>query len=179
MKKILSLALAFMLLLTACGSKSDANTPKDGKSLADVLSEVESEFCEKFGVEQMLVMPTDIDTQYLSDMVGLSTDDIEESAGQIALTMTNSDAFFAVKAKDEKTETVTEAFSSYLKSLVAQYERYSVCNSYERAQAGRVYVKGDYVFFIVVGMTPDDDESTEIYPEQVQFVMDCIDSKFN
>jgi hypothetical protein len=186
MKKTLSivLALCFLLLAGCGGSKTEANTIRDGKSLSDVMNTVSEEYSttysEKYGEEVNIVaMAMEVDKQILSDMCSIDESDVSETAGWISMSMTNCDAFFAVKAADGKIDTVTQALSERVQALIAQYELYPVSGSYERAQAGKVYVKGDYAFLIVVGYDPDYAEDVTIYDEQVQFVMDKIAEQFN
>ncbi len=177
MKKTLAVLLAAtMLLLPACGKKEEANTIRDDKSLSEVMDAVSAAYSEKYGEDVPIVMmPMEVDTQMLGDMCQLASEDVAETYGWIAASMTNSDAFFAVKAAEGKIDVVTEALAARIEALIAQYEFYPVNGSYDRAKAGKVYVKGDYAFLIAVG-TASEDPST--YEQEVQFVMDTIDTMF-
>lgn len=182
MKRILSLLLAvtFMLSVTACGNKKNApGTIKDDKSLQDVLNAVDAKFNEKYAYEYgAIAMKMPVDDQYLADFVDLDTSAYDEYAGGVSMSMTNSDAFFAVKAKEGKVDVVKQALEKRLADLIAQYEFYPVNGSYDRAKAGEVYVKGNYVFLIVVGVMPQGEGEAD-FSGDVKLTKETIDSMFN
>lgn len=168
------------VLFTGCGKKDEPNTIKDDKTLADVIVAVNDKFAETYGEGYTAVaMNMDIDGQYLSDFCQIDPANVEEIAGGVSMSMTNSDAFFAVKAKEGKAEEIAQAFQKRLDDLVAQYEFYPVSGSYERAQAGEVYTKGDYVFLIVVGVLENVEDESPDFSGDVQMTKEVIDSMFN
>lgn len=183
MKRILSLVLAaaFMLSVAACGTQKDASgTIKDDQSIQDVLDAVDAKFKEKHGGDYGAVaMKMPIDDQYLSDFVDLDTTAYDEYAGAVSMSMTNSDALFAVKAKEGKADVVQQALEKRLSDLIAQYEFYPVNGSYDRAKAGEVYIKGNYVFLIVVGVLPAQSDGTADFDADVQMTKETIDGMFN
>lgn len=183
MKKVLAFVLAALLVVSfaACGSKKDApGTIKDNKTLADVMTAVDEKFAEKYGSDYGAVaMAMPIEEQYLNDFLELDSSVYDEFAGSVSMSMTNSDSFFAIKAKEGKVEAVTQAMEKYLSDLVAQYEYYPVNGSYDRAKAGEVYVKGNYVFMIVVGFLNNIEEENPDFSDDVKLVKDTIDSMFN
>ena len=183
MKKILSviLAVAMVMSFAACGSKkNDPNTLKEGTTLADVMTAVDAKFAEKYGSDYTAVaMGMPIEEMYITDFLELDSSVYEEFAGSISMSMTNSDAFFVIKAKDGKAEQVQKAMEKRLADLVAQYEFYPVSGSFERAQAGEVYVKGNYVFLIVVGVLTDDNMDAPDFTADVVMTKETIDSMFN
>lgn len=183
MKKILSLVLVVVILLTAtaCGGKKNASgTIKDDKSLQDVLDAVDAKFNEKYpGDYGAVPMRMPIDDQYLSDFAELDSSVYDEYAGSVAGIMLRSDVLFAVKAKEGKVEAVQQALEKRLADITAQFEFYPVSGSYDRAQAGEVYVKGNYVFLIIVGDFDPDVEGTAIYDADVKMTKETIDSMFN
>ncbi len=183
MKKILSLALAvvFLLTATACGSQKNApGTIKDDKSLQDVLDAVDAKFNEKYeGDYGAVPMKMPIDDQYLADFAELDSTVYDEYAGAVAGIMLRSDALFAVKAKEDKVEAVQQALEKRLVDITAQFEFYPVSGSYDRAKAGEVYTKGNYVFLIIVGDFDPDVEGTAVYDADVQMTKETIDSMFN
>ena len=183
MKKILSMVLAAALLLTitACDGKKDApGTIKDGKSLQDVLDAVDVKFNEKYpGDYGAVPMRMPLDDQYLSDFAELDSSAYDEYAGSVAGIMLRSDALFAVKAKEGKVEAVQQALEKRLADIAAQFEFYNVSGSYDRAKAGEVYVKGNYVFLIIVGDFDPDAEGSAVYDADVQMTKEVIDGMFN
>lgn len=184
MKKLLAVVLAVMtvmILATGCKSKGAGapNTIKDGKNLKDVVAAVDAKFTEKYGEGHgAVMMATPIDDLYLKDIVGLNPELLQEKVGNYALSMTNSDVFLAVKAKEGKISEVTEALNKHKADVEAQYEHYNVMGSYDRAKAGEVYVKGEYAFLLIVGPIPEDDSAPK-FSEDVAMAKQAIDEMFN
>ncbi len=183
MKKfvVLMLAMALLLTATACGGKKDASgTIKDGKSLQEVLDAVDAKFDEKYGAGQGAVpMRLPLDDQYIADFMELDSTSYDEYAGSFAGIILRSDALFAIKAKEGKVEAVEQAAKKRLADITAQFEFYPVSGSYDRAKAGEVYVKGNYVFLIIVGDFDPNAEDAAVYDADVQMTKEVIDSMFN
>ncbi|MEG1773931.1 MAG: DUF4358 domain-containing protein [Oscillospiraceae bacterium] len=183
MKKSLIAILALLLALsvfTACGKKDTANTIKDGKTLTDVMTAVDAKFAEKYGADYGAVaMPMPVDNQYLTDMLSIDTSFVEESAGNIAMSMTNSDILIGLTAKEGKADALRTALEKRRDDLIAQYQTYPVNGSYERAKSGEVYQKGNYLFLIVVGVMPDNMDAALNFAPDVEMVKGTIDSMFN
>lgn len=184
MKRIITAAAAVMAMLVLASGcfqkKTEPNTIKDGKSLSDVVAEIDKKFAEKYGEGNgAVMMPMEVDEMYLTDFAHLDKADVDEYAGSYSMSMTNSDALIAVKAKDGKIDAVKEGLEKRKSDLVAQYEQYPVNGSYERAQSGEVYVKGNYAFLIVVGVMPDDPDAPVDFSEDIAMVKTAIDSMFN
>lgn len=183
MKRFLAflMAMSMLVVFAACSNQKDApGTIKEGKTLQEVLDAVDAKFNEKYGEDYgavPMIMP--IDDQYLSDFVDLDSTAYDEYAGGVAMSMTNSDAFFAVKAKEGKADVVKQALEKRISDLIAQYEFYPVNGSFDRAKAGEVYVKGNYVFLIVVGRFSSNAEVASDYSGDVKLAKDTIDSMFN
>jgi len=183
MKKFFAVLLAAAMVITmvGCGGKKDASgTIKDDKTLADVMTAVDAKFAEKYGEGYGAVaMAAPIEEQYLADFMELDSSVYDEFAGDISMSMTNSDAFFAVKAKEGKVDVVKQALEKRLSDLIAQYEFYPVSGSFDRAKAGEVYVKGNYVFLIVVGVLENVEDESPDFSDDVKMVKETIDSMFN
>ncbi len=185
MKKILAAALAALSVFAfaACGAKSNAPVPgtlKEGETVQSLLEGVDKKFAEKYGADyQAVAMGMPVDDAYLSDFLSLDTSAYDEYAGNVSMSMTNSDAFFVVKAKEGKVEAVQQALEKRLSDLKAQYEFYPVSGSYDRAMAGEVYTKGNYVFLIVVGILDDVDAETPDFSDDVKMTKEAIDQFFN
>ncbi len=185
MKKIIAIVLAALSVVAfaACGKKDDAPKPgtlKEGETIESVLEAVDAKFSDRYGSDYAAVaMGMPVDDAYLSDFLELDSSAYDEYAGNVSMSMTNSDAFFVIKAKEGQVEAVQQALEKRLSDLKAQYEFYPVSGSYDRAMAGEVYVKGDYVFLIVVGVLEDMDEEAPDFSDDVQMTKETIDSFFN
>ena len=151
MKKIVLILMAALMLFAGCSPKQEPNTIIDGKKLDDVLAHVDTKFEEKYGNPALAVLADAINEQVLLDFYSLEAADIADMAGSYSLTMINSDTLVAVQAAEGKADKVVAAFIQRKADLEAQFENYNVSGSYDRALAGEVYQKGDYVFLIVVG----------------------------
>ena len=174
-----SIAVIALLIIASCSNKEQANMIKDKKTLADVIAAVDEKFAETYGSDYTAVaMRMPIDEQYLSDYCDIDAASIDEYAGYVSMSMTNSDVFLAVKAKEGKSEEVKQALDKRLNDLEAQYEMYPVNGSYERVKAGGVYSKGDYIFLIVVGVMGGAAFETPDFSGDVQMVKATIDSMF-
>lgn len=179
MKRLFALALCLMVVSTGCADKNKPGTIKDGKKLEDVIAAVDARFAEKYGTDYKTVsMGMPIDEQYLVDFCAIEADAVKEFAGSVSMSMTNSDAFFVVLAKEDSLETVRQALEKRREDLIAQYTQYPVNGSLERAEAGEVYVKGNYVFLIVVGAMPNTSDRAPDFAGDVQMAKDVVDGMF-
>lgn len=177
MRKLIAILLVLMLLMvTGCGAKNTANTIKDNKNLSDVLAAVDDKFKEKYGEDyQAVAMPMPLEAQYLTDFCEIDSANVAEHAGVASMSMTNSDTLLGVKAKSQKAEAIKAGLEKRLKDIQNQYEMYNVNGSYDRARAGEVYQKGDYLFLIVVGVFNDASD----FAADVAMTKAAIDGMFN
>ena len=183
MKKVLSVILAVFLIaaVTACSQEKGPNTIKDGKKLQDVIAAVDERFSEQYGDGyRAVMMPMEVDELYLTDFVSIDITLLDEFAGAVSMSMTNSDAFFGLKIKEGNMESIKAAIEKYREDLIAQYERYPVNGSFERAKTSVIYQKGDYLFFIGVGIMPSNPQVESLdFSGDVAMVKTAIDSMFN
>lgn len=143
-KRITALCLAAVMLLSAaaCGSKGPAApTLKEGvtlQSLVDSLSE-----------EYGFAMPAPLDEMILTDLLDIDPDDLEEYAGNISMVMVSCDNLIAVKAKEGKAEEVQKKLEARKDFEVNSFMTY-LPDQYDKAQAGKVFAIGDYVFLVMI-----------------------------
>lgn len=179
MKRITALAMAVIMMATAfTACSSNEKTIKEGTTLKQISEKIDSEFGE-YGA---IAMATEIDETTLKDLYYINPEDVEEFYGTNSMSMTNSDAFLAVKAKDGKVDSIKESLEKRKADLEAQFEFYPVNGSYVRAKSSEIYQVGNYVFFICVGVMPNDPDVTD---EELDFTADVakvkgiIDGFFN
>lgn len=156
---VMTIALA-SIFMTSCGNGgtggnnngggNEASIPKD-VSMKDIFVEVNDLFDYP-----AVAMGTPIDEQILNDLFEIAPEKTVDYAGQMSLSMTNSDVFLGVRAAKGEVDGVKTALETRLKDLKSQYEQYPVMGSKERVDTGEVYVVGDCVFLIVVGVIGDD-----------------------
>ena len=144
MKQIISLCLAVLLLLSAaaCGSKEPAApTLKEGVTLQDLMDTLS----EEYG----FAMPAPLDDMILSDLLDIDPGDVEEYAGYITMVNVSSDNLIAVKAKEGKAEDIQKKLEARRDFEVSSFEMY-LQDQYDKAQAGKVFAVGDYVFLVMI-----------------------------
>lgn len=156
LKRIFSAALAAALLLvmTACGGSKEPPVPtlKEGVTLQQVIDQVNESY--------PVAMSAAVDETVLTDLLGISADDVEEYAGYITMVMVSSDNLIGIKAKPDKVETVQKALESQRDAVIQTFEQYLPAQL-DKAKAGKVVTIGNYVFLLIVGNT-DKDLSAEI-----------------
>lgn len=150
--------MAIVMAMSVFAGCSGKKTLKEGTTLQQISETIDKEFGEYGAVTGM---PAEIDDQILTEAFHVNKDDVEEYYGRMAMSMTNSGALVLVKAKADKVESVKASLEQKKKDLEAQFEMYNVNGSYQRAKDSEVYVVGDYVFFLCVGIMPDEIGETE------------------
>ncbi len=183
MKKTIACLLAAMMAvsLAGCGSdetsssgagstssqssssQAEKNTLKDGATLQDIVEQINTDIG--------IVMPAELDDEIAGDLMYLNLEeDVEEYYGMFSMSMTSADNVIAVKAKEGRADAVEEALNSRLENIQ------QMCSQYvdtEKANAGRVITRGDYVFLLIVG------DATKDAQDEVQRAVDIVDSYFN
>ena len=148
LKRIFSAAMAAILLLavTACGAPKEPAAPalKEGVTLKQVIDQVYENY--------PVAMAAEMDESVVTDLLGLSTDDVEDYAGYITMVMVSSDNLIGIKAKEGKVETVQKALEAR-----KSFEQY-LPTELDKAKAGKVVTLGDYVFLIIVSNADMDEE---------------------
>ncbi len=157
---------------TTAAPDTDASTTT--VSAADIGKAVADEFGDDY------VPDMDIDADILDATYGVKPDWYDDFFGQAPMINVNIDTFIAVKAKADKVSDVEKALNDY-----AEYEKndaFKYPKDIAKANACRVYTKGDYVFFIMLGAPSDDVENMDdadqlkYYTEQNDRAVKVIDS---
>lgn len=159
MKKMISLfaaLCALTVLLVGCGGGEDAKQ----YNLDDVMAAIEE--------VAPVSVPADMDDEYLTGMYGISLDDVEEYKGKYTNVSLSTDEILLVKAKAGKADTIKEALEARRDAKYEQAAMYDDVQA-QKAQNGRVVVKGDYVLLVVVG------DETRIQNGEVDAVYQEID----
>lgn len=111
------------------------------------------------GVDAAIMnMPMSIDDSTLSDMFGVSLDDVVSYKGTYAGSMTNCDIMLVVEAKDGKADTVKKALQDKQAAQKKQFEHYGVMGNIERLEASKVVSNGNFVALLIVGVMGDEEE---------------------
>ena len=168
MKKIFAVLLSAALfagMLTGCGSKpaasGDSTEMKEGQTIQTVVDQIIDE-----------AMPAEIDDTLMKDVFYIDPEkDVDEYYGQFAMVNVSADNLLAVKAKPEQKDAVIEAMGKRLKDVQASFSNYLPDQS-EKAQKGRVVDRGNYVFLVILG------ESPETFDDDLDRAVKIIDEAF-
>lgn len=153
-------------------AQSSAPSSNAGR-LNDVTDAVKKAYGENY-------LPSmDLTADDLSSRFGLNSDDYAAAYGQVAMISTQVDTFVAVEAKDGKADAVASALNSYRDDLVNNSMQYPM--NVPKVNASRVYQKGNYVFFLMLGAAAPndvmDDEAASLtfYQQQNDIAVKAID----
>ena len=134
-----------------------------GSRIQDVIMELE----ENLGIS----MPEKLDQQSLQEVFGLNPDDIEEYYGEYSAVNTSADHIIGVKVKDGKVDEVKSALESHKQEIVDNFEEY-LPDQYDKAQAGKIIQKGNYLFLVIAG------DSEKGYDSEMNRAQHIIDGYF-
>lgn len=173
-KRILSLLLISIMIITAgCGS---SDKKSEAKNIA--LSEIHTAVKEAYGEDYLPSMA--IDDAALKNTLGVDPELCEEYIAEIPMISANVDTFAAIKAKSGKAKEVQTALEAYREVLVNDTMQYPA--NQIKIQASEVVSYGDYVFFIMLGAVPadveesaDEDAALKAYQEQNKKAKDAIE----
>ncbi len=90
----------------------------------------------------------DLDDSLLSDLYGISADDLDEYVAKMPLMNVHATEFFLAKVKSGKMETVKAGVSKRLEDLKAQWEQY-LPEQLELVNNAQVVENGDYLLFCI------------------------------
>ncbi len=153
MKKIVTLALAACLAVAAlagCGSSSPAY------NINDIMTAIEE--------VAPVTIPGDMDDEFLTGMYGIDMADVEEYVGKYSNVNISSDEILIIKAAKGKVDTIKAACEARRDAKASGCEMY-LPSEFEKANAGRIVVKGDYVIFVIAGdsMAIEDNGIESVY----------------
>lgn len=156
--------LCFVLLvslLAGCSSNESVSTTMTTKEMSDKIQE-----------SFPLAMPGEVDNDMLRDLFYVNTDLVEEHTSVMSFANISADNLVIVKAQSGKASEVAEGLNKRLEDVRASFERY-LPDQYDKAKAGKVITKGDYVFLVILG-----GEDSENFAEDMVSVEGLIDGFF-
>ncbi|MCM1988743.1 DUF4358 domain-containing protein [Oceanirhabdus seepicola] len=160
MKRILSLAIAFLCVfsLVGCG-KEEAKVPN--VPVKDIVTAIEGEF-DLEGLMELDLTSEEMDelSKSMIEGYGINPEDVEE--GIIKCAMINLDAreLVILKAKDEsKIPDLTAALEKRVETQLQAFENYVVKN-YEMVENHLLKTKGNY---IILAISEDVEKIDEIF----------------
>ena len=140
MKKIIALALAAVMAISmvACGGGEDTSATYDVAAVAATIEEASP-----------VRMSTPVDEMYMV-FIGIDAEMYNTFAGSDCPITPGVDLIIVVEAKDGKVEDVKAALEARRNEIFAANENY-VGALRDKAEAGRVVVKGNYAVLVIGG----------------------------
>lgn len=155
-------------------SATETSAPTSDVSAADIGKAVADEFGDEY------IPDMDIPADYLDSTYGVKPEWYDDFFGQMPMISANVDTFIAVKAKADKVSDVEKALNDYADYYKNDAQKYP--KDLAKVDACRVYTKGNYVFFIMLGYPTDEVENMDdaaqvkFYTEQNDRAVKVIDS---
>ena len=155
-------------------SATETSAPASDVSAADIGKAVADEFGDEY------IPDMDIPADYLDSTYGVKPEWYDDFFGQMPMISANVDTFIAVKAKADKVSDVEKALNDYADYYKNDAQKYP--KDIAKVDACRVYTKGNYVFFIMLGYPTDEVENMDdaaqvkFYTEQNDRAVKVIDS---
>ncbi len=185
-KRILALLLAAMMCVSAFAGCSDTKAPAEENNAPSVeapvkevaLDEVVAAVKEAYGDKYLPSM--ELPTEYLSDVMGITMDDVDEFFAEGPMMSAHIDTFVVLKAKEGKADALEAQMNAYLE----QQKNDAMCypNNLIRIQYGQVMNVGGYVVYMVLGGyddTASDDAAIAKYAEeQAKVGADVVNALF-
>lgn len=139
MKKIIAMALAAVLAVSmvACGG-GEETAKYDVASVAKTIEDANP-----------IRMSTPVD-EFFMEFIGIDAEMYESYAGSYCPITPGVDVILVVEAKDGKVEDVKAKLQQRKDEIVAANENY-VGSLLEKAKAGRLVEKGNYVVLVIAG----------------------------
>ncbi|MCX4327900.1 MAG: DUF4358 domain-containing protein [Lachnospiraceae bacterium] len=187
-KRLLALIMALSL---AAGSTSYVPALNDGVSVAEAakkkvktpsIKKIRKAVVNTFG--ENYVADVALTSEEIKAKYGISPSWYTDAVAEVPMISSHVDTFIAVKAKNKNTKKkIKKKLSDYRKALVADTMQYPM--NIPKIQASRVYVKDNYLFFIMLGFidssleeTGTDEQMIEAYKAENQKAVDAIKALF-
>lgn len=175
MKKLVMFCLAACLCL-ACltGCQQTTTAPAQDYSAEEILEAVRQAYGDDY------LPSAAIDEEYLTNVVGLNLEDVEEFAGEMCMISTQPDRVLVLKAVEGKGADVETALNDVLSSIQAEAGFYPM--NAAKANAAKVLRNGDYVCLLLVGAMDEtsqtEEEAAAFAEEQVQIGVNAVNALF-
>lgn len=141
MKRLIALVLVTVLsltVLTACKGKEVAAT-------YDV-----KEILTKIDAAVPVTMPQDVTEETLTIMMGIDMADVKSYAGKTTMVNLSADQIIVIEAQEGKIDTIKAALEKAKEGVAKSFELYLPAQ-FEKANAGRIVIKGNYAVLAIVG----------------------------
>jgi len=176
---IICATLAASMLFGACSkSETSKNSSEDTSKVEVSLESIHTAVKGAYGENYIPSMEFDAET--VSDKFGVKAEWYDEIIAEGPMISAHVDTFIAVKAKSDNVKDVEKALTAYREVLVADTFQYP--SNIPKIQASKVITKGDYVFFVMLGVIPMEVEEKgeeailSAYQTEVAKAIDAIEA---
>lgn len=177
------LALAFVAgAVPASMELQDTFTAEAAKKKTPSVKKIRKAVMEAYG--ENYHANYSLTSEEINQTYGLSSKWYTAAVADVPMISVNVDTFVAVKAKDAKAKKKIKAkLEEYKDTQINDALQYPM--NLLKFQGSRIYTKGDYVFFIMLGsidnetmQTATEEEQIEMFKEQNQLAVDTIKELF-
>lgn len=190
MKKIFAILLASVLFVSAlsgCAKKDPEPTPGEdnqpsvetpAEKAEPTLDEIVAAVKEAYGDKYLPSMP--IDEQMLSDVFGITMDNVEAFYAEGPMMSGHIDTFVVLQAKDGQVDSLSQELQAYLD----QQQNDALCYPENgiRIQSAAVFTEGNYAFYMMLGGYNDgaetEEEIAEYADEMTKLGVDAVKALF-
>lgn len=146
---------AAVLILTGCGKDTSGTegSIRNDVSAQTLVEAVASDLGDEYWADM------DLAPEFLDDWYGISDEMYEEYYGQSPMISANVDTLIVVKAKDDYLDDVQNAFDTYREAMVQDSLQYP--SNIPKIQASRIETFGNYVCFVQLGGSMNDEQDDE------------------
>lgn len=170
MKKLILIVVASLLFLTGCNTSASVI---DSEKMDEVVNAIKEAYGDDYGPE------VEIEAEMIKDVYQIDTDNLEYFIVEGPMMSLSTDMMFALLAKDGKVDDVVADVEAYQDYLINESFQYPM--NMARVKASQIVVKGNAVFFLVLGAFDErtevsEEEALEFAQEQVSIGVDAIES---
>lgn len=157
MKRIASIFLSLVLLLSLAACGTDKKNTDNTNTVTATPVEMEQKIIEAIGADNYLC-DTDIEESWLQNSYQLDMSKVESYvAKQNAISSVNPDTLIILKTKDGYADQAAETLNTYFAQVVSYIRQYPFGTA--KVLNARLYRVGDYVLYILAGAGYDGEDS--------------------
>ncbi len=155
----------------------ETQTPNEGEESGVSLRTIYSAVRQAYGENYMPTMS--YDSKIIEEFFGIKSSFYEEAIAEGPEISAHIDTFIAIRAKEDKVKEVKRLLMKYREDLMKDTLQYTI--NIPKIHASKVIVRGNYVFFVMLGEIPIELEEQgkqammELANKNNQIAIDAID----
>ena len=179
---VLAAALAFSSIIPAVPLNNQTTTAEAAKKKQPSVKKIRKAIADKYGDDYM--PDVSLTTSEIDERLGIKSSWYLDILAQVPMISTQANTLVIVKAKNKNTKKkVKKQLSAYREQQINDTMQYPM--NIPKVQASRVYVKDNYVFFIMLGFidstleeTENEEQLIEAYKTENKKAVDAINALF-